>query len=137
MLLGLFFFVPIAAAAPTESFPYSSDNTVLVSRGAKYKTEKTVEIARGEEQKVQPRDSVIERIALCESQNNALAKNPRSTASGRFQFLKGSWKYYGEMKWGSLEGRDVFDYEDNTELAYWVAENYGLSPWYASKHCWG
>lgn len=79
----------------------------------------------------------MERIKQCESKGNPYAKNPNSTASGLYQFLRGSWSYYGHLKWGTLEGRDVFDPEDNEELAYWVAQKYGLSPWYASRHCWG
>ena len=79
----------------------------------------------------------MERIALCESRNDPLAKNPRSTASGRFQFLKGSWAYYGEQLWGDAwMEKDVFDYHDNTELAYYVAKTVGLSPWDASRYCW-
>lgn len=80
---------------------------------------------------------VMERIAACESKNVATAKNPRSSASGRFQFLKSSWEYYGKQKWGTLEGKDVFNYEQNTELAYWVYEREGVTPWLASKYCWG
>lgn len=80
---------------------------------------------------------VLERIAACESQNVATAKNPKSTASGRFQFLKGSWEGYGKELWGSTEGKDVFSYEDNTELAEYVYGKYGASPWEASRYCWG
>lgn len=83
-----------------------------------------------------PPNGVMERIAYCESKNVATAKNSRSTASGRFQFLKGSWEYYGMKKWGTLEGRDVFNYDDNTELAYWVFDREGTTPWLASSHCW-
>lgn len=134
MLAACFLFAPTAAAAPTETFPHSSSNTAL--RPEK-ETAKTVKIAPGEAKKAEVGNSVMEKIAFCESRNNPSAKNPKSTASGRFQFLRGSWEYYGTKKWGSLEGRNVFDNDDNTELAYWVASEYGLSPWYASRHCWG
>lgn len=43
---------------------------------------------------------VLERIAMCESKNVEYAKNPHSSAAGRFQFLKSSWQYYGKMLWG-------------------------------------
>lgn len=83
-------------------------------------------------------------IAVCESGKETpesidpLAKNPRSTASGVFQFLKGSWRYYGMKHWGSLEGRSVFDAEDNIELALWVmSTERGTKDWIASHHCWG
>lgn len=81
-------------------------------------------------------DATMNRIAMCESRNNPNAKNPNSSASGRFQFLTGTWKHYGLQKWGTLEGRSVFDYGDNTELAYWVVRTYGTRDWNASKHCW-
>lgn len=80
--------------------------------------------------------SILDRIAECESHNVATAKNPHSTASGRFQFLKSSWEGYGKELWGSLEGKDVFSFSDNTELAEYVVSKYGTSPWNASRHCW-
>lgn len=84
-------------------------------------------------------EETMERIAWCESRNNPLARNPTSSAKGRFQFLDSSWKYYGLKYWGSsFYEKDVFDYSDNTELAYWVAsENQGFTDWDESKKCWG
>lgn len=81
--------------------------------------------------------ALMERIALCESQNDPTAKNSRSSASGRFQFLKSSWEAYGRELWGSTEGKDIFSEKDNTELAYFVYEKYGTSPWESSRYCWG
>lgn len=75
-------------------------------------------------------------IAMCESRMDPLAKNPHSTAKGVFQFLDGTWAYYGVKKWGTLEGRDVLDFEDNVELGTWVIANFGTSDWLASAHCW-
>lgn len=80
---------------------------------------------------------VLEAVAWCESRNDPKAKNPNSTASGRFQFLKSSWDYYGKKLWGDeLKNKNVFDYEDNTELAVWVYNRNGLVDWEASKPCW-
>ena len=73
---------------------------------------------------------------MCESNLNPKAKNPDSTAKGVFQFLDGTWKYYGLMKWGTLEGKDVLDFDDNVELATWVIGKYGTRDWNPSKHCW-
>lgn len=81
--------------------------------------------------------SVLEAVAWCESRNNPLAKNPNSSASGRFQFIKSSWNYYGKKLWGDeLKNKNVFDYKDNTELAIWVYNRNGLVDWEESKPCW-
>lgn len=80
------------------------------------------------------------RVARCESPKDGdvdpLAKNPTSTASGVFQFLKGSWKYYGTQLWGSVEGKDVFNREHNIELAMYVMSKRGTVDWTASQYCW-
>lgn len=82
--------------------------------------------------------AVLERIAMCESRNNEDAKNSHSSASGRFQFIASSWKYYGTKLWGeSLKNKNVFDYWDNTELAIYVYELNGTKDWYPSRSCWG
>jgi len=75
-------------------------------------------------------------IATCESELNPKARNPNSTAKGLFQFLDGSWRFYGLLKWGTLKGKSVLNYEDNAELGVWVIANYGTSPWKSSKSCW-
>ena len=80
---------------------------------------------------------ILEKIAVCESNNVAWAKNPYSTASGRFQFLRSSWNYYGNKLWGEeLKNKNVFDYEDNTELALYVFKLNGTRDWNASYNCW-
>lgn len=89
-----------------------------------------------EAQKLPP-DSTLDRIAQCESGNSATAKNTHSSASGRFQFLSGSWELYGTELWGSTEGKSVFNYKDNTELAEYVSKKYGYGSWDSSKLCWG
>lgn len=63
--------------------------------------------------------------------------NPHSTASGLFQFLDGTWKYYGIKKWGNawIE-RDVYSYKDASELALWVLANFGAGDWEESRFCW-
>lgn len=79
----------------------------------------------------------MDRIASCESGNIASAHNSTSTAKGRFQFLDGTWKTYAKAYWGSeWTEHSVFDYDDNTELAFWVARNYGFDDWSSSRSCW-
>ena len=86
-------------------------------------------------------DPVFNRIAYCESENNPTAQNPSSTASGRFQFLDSSWKYYGKKLWGDeWVLRDKLDFADSTELAWYVYTKVdGTRPWEAdpkSEACW-
>jgi hypothetical protein len=71
-------------------------------------------------------------IAKCESGFNPAAKNRNSTASGLFQFIRGTWA-------GTPQGRQgisVFDAQANAEAAAWKISQGGLSAWNASKRCW-
>lgn len=79
----------------------------------------------------------FERIAYCESKNDAHAKNKYSTASGRFQFIHSSWYHYGLELWGDkFYEKNVWDYEDNTELAWYVYQKNGVRDWESSRKCW-
>lgn len=81
--------------------------------------------------------SILENIALCESNNVANAKNPNSSASGRFQFLDSSWKYYGKKLWGeNFEKKNKLNFEDSTDLAVYVYGIDGVKPWLSSQECW-
>jgi hypothetical protein len=76
-------------------------------------------------------------IGACESGNNPLAKNRYSSASGRFQFIKSSWEYYGKELWGAdWVNHNIFSWNDNTELANFVYLRNGTSDWLESKPCW-
>jgi hypothetical protein len=74
-------------------------------------------------------------IVSCESGGNSTAQNPSSSASGLFQFLDSSWAAYGGLKYAP-RAKDATPAEQ-----YAVAQNAyarsGLSPWAASRHCWG
>lgn len=67
-------------------------------------------------------------IARAESGFNPNAKNPKSTATGIFQFIKGTWKKY-------CEG-DRLNYEDNVACAVRMLSEGGYSHWDASKSLW-
>jgi len=99
-----------------------------------------VELVHKVEASSQPKievDPLFEKIAYCESKNDPHAKNPSSSASGRFQFLWSSWNYYGKMLWGeNFYEKNVFNYNDNTELAKYVYELNGTKDWDASRDCW-
>lgn len=83
-------------------------------------------------------DPILGKIAICESSNDPNAKNPNGTASGRFQFIHSSWVYYGHKLWGdNFVNKNIFDWNDNTELANYVFLLNGTSDWIASESCWG
>jgi hypothetical protein len=74
-------------------------------------------------------------IIACESGGNPTAQNPSSTASGLFQFLDTSWIAYGGGKYASRA-----KYATPTqqyEIANRAYAQSGLTPWTASKGCWG
>ncbi len=80
---------------------------------------------------------VMARIALCESGDRADARNPHSSAKGRFQFLDGTWNYYGKQLWGDeLKDKDPLNWDDSTELAAYVYKINGTRDWLASYNCW-
>jgi hypothetical protein len=69
------------------------------------------------------------RIAKAESGLKEKAKNPSSTASGLFQFLDGSWKYY------KCRGSKL-DFIDSTNCAYEAFSKDGFRPWASSASKW-
>ena len=72
-------------------------------------------------------------IAHCESGLRFDAKNPGSTASGVFQYIRGTWANTPEGK----AGESVFNAEANVKAAVRHLAKKGTSPWNESKHCWG
>lgn len=75
---------------------------------------------------------ILDKIAKCESGGNYKAKNPKSTASGKYQFLDSTWANYKGYKHAKdapasvQEERALIEYKKN-----------GTRPWNASKSCWG
>ncbi len=72
---------------------------------------------------------VMVRIAMAESGMNPLAKNTKSTASGLFQILKGTWSAH------RCTG-DVFNEKDNIACARKIYDASGTVPWNESKSNW-
>ena len=62
------------------------------------------------------------RIAKAESRLNPEAKNPKSTATGVFQILIGTWDS------NRCEG-ERWDFQDNIRCAYKIQEKRGFQPW--------
>lgn len=76
-------------------------------------------------------------IAWCESRFRSDAKNPNSTATGVFQFIRGSWQYYGERIYGKeFEFKSPTNPVDNIDLALTIMSERGYTDWTASSHCW-
>ena len=67
------------------------------------------------------------RVLSCESGGDALAKNPRSTASGLFQHLASYWPERS-VKAG-WPGADVFDPVANVAVAAWLYYGDGPGHW--------
>ena len=78
--------------------------------------------------------SILIAIRGCESGHDYTARNPRSSASGAFQFIDSTWRAYGDSRWARayLAPRDV---QDAAALRLYRAS--GTSPWNASRSCWG
>lgn len=71
-------------------------------------------------------------IIECESGGDPNAHNPTSSASGLFQFLDSTWASVG----GTGEARDA-SVSEQYMRANMLFERAGLSPWNASRDCWG
>lgn len=72
------------------------------------------------------------KIAKCESGYRWDAKNKHSTASGVFQYIRGTWANTPEGK----AGTSVFNAEANVKAAVRHIATHGTQPWNASIHCW-
>lgn len=77
--------------------------------------------------------TIAQRIARCESHENPNAKNPRSTASGIYQFLDGTIRSLGYPA-----PARALPWPTQTE-AFWKLWDggKGASHWNASRSCWG
>lgn len=106
------------------------EGTTIVSRQDEIKNKITrMALTRG----VNPEIAIA--IVRCESSFRPGVKNPNSTASGLFQFIRGTWK--GSLKQMDLPAElDVFDGDANIMVGLWLLEKEGTRPWNASKHCW-
>ena len=82
---------------------------------------------------VAPSLAILSRIAFCESSNNPLATNPKSTAKGLFQITDGTRELV-EKHTGKTY--DLFNEQDSLEAALWLYERYKGKPWKSSEACW-
>lgn len=80
---------------------------------------------------------VLERIAQCESGGDYTAENPRSSASGKYQFLASTWHDGGYAERYGVAHASEATPEQQEEAARELYAASGTRPWNASKHCWG
>ena len=78
--------------------------------------------------------------ALCvmagESGGNPNAKNPRSTAAGLWQFLRGTWNWVASQLGGpDYDSGAPYDPVIATQYAHHLWAQQGWSPWNAARRC--
>jgi hypothetical protein len=71
-------------------------------------------------------------IAHCESGFKWNAANSRSSASGVFQYVSGTWRRTREGR----KGTSVFDTEAHIRMAVAQIATLGTAAWNASRGCW-
>ena len=95
---------------------------------------------------VEVRAPVLDRIAGCESQGNPKLKGTHFDKNGQVLMRSNTnrtvdiGKYQINTIWFAKAtelGLDVTLEKDNEEMALYIYKNYGTTPWYASKSCWG
>lgn len=77
---------------------------------------------------------VADAVTACESGDDFTAQNTTSSASGAFQFLRGTWQHFGGGEFAPTAKQASPDEQTVVfERAY--AAN-GLTDWAASRSCW-
>ncbi len=79
---------------------------------------------------------VLLAIRWCESTDDYQAANPASSARGGYQFLRSSWRGYGHAARFGVTSADQASPAQQDKAAVITWEEYGTSPWAASRHCW-
>lgn len=79
---------------------------------------------------------VLLRIRFCESTNNYRAAHSVSSARGAYQFLTGSWNWYGHAARYGVTTADQATPAQQDQAAVRTLRKSGTRPWLASRHCW-
>lgn len=126
LIAGLFFPSPVyAESTSTPQYIISSKASIedyITSRAIAYNYRPDITVA----------------IAEAESDLNINAKNASSTASGLFQFINGTFRYYCIEKFEFA--KDMSQKNDpfiQTECAVRMLSEGGESHWKESEHVWG
>jgi len=80
---------------------------------------------------------VLLRIRFCESTNNYQAAHVTSSARGAYQFLSGSWSWYGHAARYGVATADLATPAQQDEAAVLTLKKDGTRPWKESFRCWG
>ena len=106
-------------------------------------------VARPERPPLPAGGALLARIRWCESRNDYTARNPRSTASGAYQFLDGTWRSQASKIEVTAEDGSKTTADRMWPRAYLAPPHIqdqaaailfaaaGARPWYASRGCWG
>ena len=80
----------------------------------------------------------LKRIASCESSNDPKVKNPNpnSSATGLFQFTKGTWKDGCKQLGVDWDLEDRKDVEKSTVMTIHFINRGEISRWNETRHCW-
>ncbi len=76
-------------------------------------------------------------LAYCESGYGTNNENSESTASGVFMFIDGSWTTARKAMGVDQDLKWKLDTAENIRTGYSYFKSNGLTPWEASKSCWG
>ncbi len=76
------------------------------------------------------------RIRFCESTNNYQAASNYSTARGAYQFLKGSWDWYGHAETTGVNQAHLATPAQQDQAALATLQAEGTGPWAESRPCW-
>lgn len=79
---------------------------------------------------------ILLRIRFCESTNNYLAANSYSSARGAYQFLTGSWDWYGHAAITGVTQAHLATPAQQDEAAVRTLQAEGTGPWAESRPCW-
>lgn len=85
-------------------------------------------------------DTVKDAIARCESRTTAhpdgdpRAKNPGSTASGKWQLINQTWASYGGRAFSRTAAQATVAQQETVAKRLFLSSGFG--PWLSSKHCW-
>lgn len=77
-------------------------------------------------------------VLECESKGDPYAENPRSSAAGLFQFLRGTWDHVAaQLDLPTYAAGGPFDASDNIEAAAWLLyEGGGWGHWTCAPRSW-